>query len=194
MIYLFHSTFRHRQRFHVWSATFPMTQWEWCEGHWDELDSLLSSPLWGKHSMQFIKYSRNHTSVYLMRVENCTNSAGSPLTLMLRSVTLVRIQFRLSESNLLYRKLTPEVRKCWMKNGLTYVDHPTSLDENNPCSLGLYITTISVVYLIRKYSTIHFSHSGVNYIQSIKRCGRNEGTPYFFGDSMCHRFDASGCW
>ena len=57
--------------------------------------------------------------------------------------------------------------------------------------LGLYFTTISVVYLILKYSTIHFSHSGVNCSQSIKRCGRSEGTPYFFGDSMCHHFDPS---
>ena len=37
------------------------------------------------------------------------------------------------------------------------------------------------------YSTIHFSHSGVNCSHSIKRCGRSEGTPYFFGDRMCHR-------
>ena len=97
---------------------FPMTQWEWCEGLWDELNSPLSTSLWGKYSMQFIeiKYSRIHTGVYLMRVENCTNSAGSPLMLMLRSVTLVRIQYRISESNLWYRKLIPEIRKFWMKN------------------------------------------------------------------------------
>ena len=77
-----------------------------------------------------------------------------------------------------------------MKNGLTYVDHPTSLGENNPCSCIPWIY-ISPQSFIQKYSIIQFSYSGVNCNHSIRWCGRGEGTPYFFGDSMCHRFDPS---